>query len=336
MLILLQPHRALEADSISVGLVTDGPTVEDGGFNWLSYQGLVRAESELGVTGNVYTATSPEDYEPNLQQCVTDGNALCLSVGFGTAEAISNVAAVNPETDFGVIDHSWDTMTDNLRGLVFASDQAGYLAGTLAGLMSESDVIGDIGGLPIPPVDEYLYPYRNGAQCANADVTVLISYTNTFVDPELGAQFAQAMIGQGADVIFAAAGPTGNGAILTATQSAVWGIGVDVDQYYTLFMSGTITGSEKLLSSAMKRMDNAVFDTIGDVLSGTFTSGETLYDLAVDGVGLAPFHDADPDVPQAVRDELAAVNAGILDGTINIDDDCRTAGIQVFLPLLVH
>jgi basic membrane lipoprotein Med (substrate-binding protein (PBP1-ABC) superfamily) len=336
MLLLLQPHSALEADSISVGLVTDGPTVDDGGFNWLSYQGLLRAESELGVTGNVYTSTSDEDYQPNLEQCVTDGNALCLSVGFLTTDAISNVAALHPETYFGIIDVSWDGMTDNLRGMIFAADQAGYLAGTLAGLMSESDLVGGIGGLPIPPVDAFLYPYRNGAQCANPEASALISYTNTFMDPDLGAEFAQAMIGQGADVIFAVAGPTGWGSLLTATQSAVWGIGVDVDQYYTVFMSGTITGSEKLLSSAIKRIDNAVFDTIGDVISGTFTSGETLYDLAVDGVGLAPFHEADPEVPQAVRDELAAVAAGIIDGSININETCRAPGIQVFLPLLVR
>ena len=202
--------------------------------------------------------------------------------------------------------------------------------------MSESDLVGGIGGMPIPPVDQFLYPYLNGAQCANENATVLITYTNSFTDTYLGAQLAQTMIGQGADVIFAAAGPAGAGALITATQSDVWAIGVDVDQYYTVFMSGTITGSEKLLSSAMKRIDNAVFDTIGDVISGTFSSGETLYDLALDGVGLAPFHDADPFVPQAVRDQLDLVSTGIVSGTIDINDDCRTVTLHIFLPLLVH
>ena len=101
----------------------------------------------------------------------------------------------------------------------------------------------------------------------------------------------------GADVIFGVGGNTGNGAILTATQSGAWAIGVDTDQYNTVFESGSVAGSDRLLSSAMKRLDNAVFDTIGDVISGTFTSGTVLYTVAEDGVGLAPFHETDPLIP---------------------------------------
>lgn len=121
--------------------------------------------------------------------------------------------------------------------------------------------------------------------------------------------------------------------VLTATQSGVWGLGVDTDQYVSLFQNGAVDGADKLLSSAIKRMDNAVFDTISDVVSGTFTSGTVLYDLEADGVGLAPFHEADGDVPQAVRDVLQAVEDGIVTGAIDINDDCRT--YYVYVPLVL-
>lgn len=332
LLLVLQIETWAEPQSIAVGLVTDGPTVGDMRFNWLSYQGLLRAQSELGVTGTVYTSTSSTAYVPNLQQCVDDGNDLCIAVGFLMADAISSTAAANPGTDFAIVDFSWGSYPDNLRGMVFAVDEAAYMAGTLAGLMTESDAVGDIGGMEIPSVVPFVEGYRNGAQCANPDATVLVTYTGTFIDPELGAEVTQDMIAQGADVIFAVAGPTGVGAVLTATQSGVWGIGVDLDFYISVFMSGTITGSHKLLSSAMKRLDNAVFDSITDVVSGTFTSGTVLYDLAADGVGLAPFHETDPDVPQSVRDALARVKRGIISGTIDVDGPCPT---YIHLPFVV-
>jgi basic membrane protein A len=332
--------------AISVGLVVPDPTIEEGPFSWDSYQGLLRAESEMGVVGTVYTSTSSADWEPNLQQCADDGNDLCISVSFLMGVDTAKAAVANPNQNFAIVDYTYpdcwpgaepgkdcgsDTELDNVRGLTFAADEAAYLAGALAGWMTESDVVGDIGGIDILPVVRYVEGYRNGAQCANPAVTVLITYTDTFVDPDVGAQAAQDMIAEGADVIFAAAGPTGEGAVLTATQSAVWGIGVDTDWYVSTFGNGTVAGSDKLLSSAMKRMDNAVFDTIADVVSGTFTSGTVLYDLAVDGVALAPFHETDPYVPQSVRDALQRVEQGIIDGTIDVSSRCPALQVSKML-----
>jgi basic membrane protein A len=326
--------------SISVGLIPDEAGITmDNVFNLLSYQGLLRAESELGVVGTVYTPTSPTDYEPMLQQCVDDGNDLCISVGFGFTDATMNAASNNPGTDFSIVDVEYEQYTANLRGMAFSNSEAGYLAGALAGLMTESDQIGTIGatwgGIHIPSVEEFVEGYNNGAQCSNSTVEVLVEYANTFSEPELGATIAQDMIGQGADVIFAAAGPTGSGAVLTTTQSGEWAIGVDTDNYYTLFGNGAVDGSDKLLSSAMKHIDNAVFGTISDVVSDTFTSGTLVYDLALEGVGLAPFHEADPFVPQSVRDQLDLVEQGIISGTIDIADDCRGL-YYLFLPLTMQ
>ena len=262
-----------------------------------------------------------------------EGNALCIGVTFFMADAISEVAAANAGTYFAIVDTTFESYGPNVRGLIFPPEEAAYLAGTLAGLMTESGVVGGIGGWQIPSVEAFLVPYRNGAQRADGAVTVPISYTGTFGDPLLGAQVAQEMMGGGADVIFAAAGPTGNGAILTATQSGAWAIGVDNDQYLTVFMSGTVPGSDKLLSSAVKMIDIGVFQTISDVVASSFTPGTVAYDLAAGGVGLAPFHEAGPSVPQDVRDALDATRQGILDGTIDVNRPYLP--YATYLPLVV-
>ncbi len=315
----------------AVGLVVDEGTLDDNWFNGLSYQGLLRAEAELGVTGTVYTSASTADYEPNLLQCVDDGNALCLSVGFRLVDATAAVAAGNPGTRFAIADVIYDSYPANLRGMAFASDEVGYLAGTLAGLMTQSDIVGTIGGMPIPSVDLFITGYRNGARHANPGVTVLTSYTNDFANPDLGSQAAQAMMAQGADVIFAVAGRAGDGALLTATQAGTWSIGVDTDQYLTLFENGAVAGADKLLSSAMKRLDNAVFDTIDDAISGAFTSGTVLYDLEAEGVGLAPYHAAAPAVSPGVQDEVERVRQAIMSGAIDVDSPYQ---FKVFLPMV--
>ncbi len=324
---------AKDLPTLTVGLVPDEAGVNDLGWNALIYQGVLRAESEFGVVGTVYTPTNDTEYELKLQECVDAGNDLCISNGWLMSEATVNVATANPGTRFAIVDWSSDDL-GNLRGLRFNEKQGGYLVGALAGLMTQSDILGAVGGLrAVPAVVDYIEGYRNGAQCVNEDASVLIQYTHTFMDPDLGATIAQDMISQGADAIFAPAGLTGFGAVLTATQSGAWGIGTDTDWYYNVFENGAVDGSDKLLTSAMKKMDNAVFETISDVKAGEFTSGDILYDLELDGVGLAPFHETDPFVSQDVRDEIDQVRQGIIDGTIDIHDDCR---FYIYLPLILR
>jgi basic membrane lipoprotein Med (substrate-binding protein (PBP1-ABC) superfamily) len=316
----------------AIGLVTDENGVDGDVINWLCHQGLLRAENELGLTGAVYTPTDSGDYAARLQQCADEGNLVCISTAWSLRDATLNAANNNPGRDFAIIDQSYDTYPDNLHGAMFAHDQAGYLAGVLAGSMTDSEVVGDIGGMKIPAVDEFVHGYRNGAQCANSAVRVLIDYAGNFGNPALGAEMAQTMIAQDADVILAPAGYTGVGSILSATQSGVWGIGVDLDFYYTVFNSGAVSGTDKLLSSAVKRFDNAVFETISETIHGGFISGTVVYGLDVEGVGLAPFHDTDPAVPQSVRDALTAATAGIIDGSIDLAEDCR---VYLYLPSIL-
>jgi len=316
-----------------VGLVNNMNATQDNDFNWMAQQGLLQAETELGVLTSVYQPGDQNEYDYILQQCANE-NDLCIAIGFDYGVSLANAARVNTSTQWGIVDYSypdcWEDATQgvdcgsftelsNVRGLRFNEKQAGYLAGVLAAGMTTSNVVGAVGGMDIPPVVAFMEGYRNGAQCTNPTVNVLTTYTGTFIDPELGVSTAHDMIWQGVDVIFGAAGLTGNGALLYSAQNGQWAIGVDTDQYFTIFGNGTVTGSDKILSSAMKRVDNAVYQTIYDFVHGTFSSGTVIYDLAMDGVGLAPFHETDGSISQAIKDRLAIVRQGIIDGMVNID-----------------
>lgn len=318
--------------TVKVGLIVDGPTPLDGGFNELAYQGLQRAQTELGIVGTVYTTTNGQ-YALQFNQCVIDHNALCVGVGFSLHAAIIDAATTATTTKFALVDNIVNYPPENLRDITFAEDEAGYLAGVLAGKLTTSNVVGAVAGMSIPPVDRFISGYRHGVLCSNPYITasVLITYANTFIDPNLGAQIAQQQIAQRADVIFNIAGPTGNGAILTATQSGQWAIGVDADQYLSLFGNGSVAGSNKLLSSAMKRVDHAVFNTVADVISGTFTAGDVRYGLNNDGVGLAPFHGADGAVSPSVRNAIETARLNIINGTLDVTDNCRKV---LYLPLI--
>ena len=306
-----------------VGLVTDVGGIADNGWNWLAYQGLLQAETEYGVVGTLYEPVTGDDYAPLLHQCATDGNKLCFAVGFLMADAVMTTANANPGTNFAILDVSPENPLANLRGIQFDEKQAGYLAGTLAGKMTSSNKIGVVAGMEIPPVIAFAEGYRNGAQCSNPDVDVTINYTGSFDNYDLGVASAQNMMLQGIDTIFGVGGQNGHGGIIYGTQHGAWGIGVDVDQYNSLFANGTVLGSDKMLTSAMKNLDFGVKQTIFDYLNGSFTSGTVTYHLADSGVGLAPYHETDDDIPADAKNFVNGVQAGIIDGSININESCR-------------
>ena len=303
---------------VYIGLIPDTGGIDDNSFNEMAAAGLAQAETDFGVVGTIYPTSPEDDYATQLAACVAGGNILCITVGYSMTDATLAAAIANPEVNFAIVDASWDTYPDNLRGIKFNEAEVGYLAGTLAGLMSTSNVIGAIGGFPIPPVDNFMFPYQYGAQWANPSVQVLLEYSYDFLNPDLGAQMAEDQMARGADVIFAVAGPTGLGVNITTAQAGKWTIGVDVDVYYTFFGGGAVDGHEYLLTSAMKRVDMAVYHTIEDIVDATFTSGTMVNDLANEGVGLAPYHDAAASIPQAVQDQVAAVAQSIMNGGTDV------------------
>jgi basic membrane protein A len=274
-----------QGDKAFVVLVTDINQLNDHGFNQLAYQGLLRAEKKLGVRGVVYQSASAQAYIPNLSSAARRKADLVVAVGFDQAAAVAQVAKEFPHTHFAIIDVSQGDLAGkpkNVQGLIFREQQVGYLAGYLAGLQEKrrggANTIGSVGGEKQPPVDRYIAGYQAGARKADPGVKLLNAYSQDWVDQAKCKQAALSQIAAGAGIVFQVAGGCGLGVLDAAKERNVWGIGVDADQSYL---------GPQVLTSALKRVDTSVYDTIGQVLDGRFAGGRNaVFDLANDGVGL--------------------------------------------------
>ncbi len=300
-----------------VGLVTDVGKVNDGTFNEFAYKGMIWAAEEYGLQTAFIETLSPTDYEKNIIQFAEERYDVIITVGFMIGDATRKVAPDYPDIKFAGVDQFQPDVIDNVMGMLFSEDESGFLAGALAGQMTQSKTVGIVCGMEIPPVVKFRKGYENGVRSVCPDCTVLGLYIDSFVDPARGKEAALSQIAEGADVIFGAGGPTGSGGILAAAAEGVWVIGVDQDEYLTTFGRGSVAGSDKLLSSAMKRVDVSVYTAIKTALEATFEGGNAFFFAANEGVGLAPFHEAEDDIPQAVKDKLDEIFQGLADGTIS-------------------
>jgi basic membrane protein A and related proteins len=307
-----------EAEPVKVGLVTDIGGLNDRGFNSLANAGLERAEAELGAEIRVLESESDADYIPNLSTLAEEDYDLIISVGFLMGEATHQAAEAFPDTNFAIIDFAYGgdgcEETDscelpNLQGLLFKEQETGYLAGYLAGLVTESNTVSSVGGIAIPPVDRFIAGYQAGAAASNPDVTTLNAYSEDFVDQAKCKEIALDQIAEGSDVVFQVAGGCGLGALDAASEEGVWGIGVDADQAFL---------GDHVLTSALKKVDEAVYQAIQSQAEGSFAGGSvTLFGLAEEGVGLGEFS---PNADQAAIDEALAQVQGIVDGSITVPD----------------
>jgi basic membrane protein A len=310
------PAASGTGEKIKVGLVTDVGRINDGTFNQFAYEGLKRAESELGIEVAYIETQAQTDYEKNIDQFASQGYQMIIGVGFLMGDAIKAASAKYPDIKFAIVDSAYDPALPNVQGLVFAEDQAGYLAGALAAQLSKSGTIAAVGGIEIPPVQKFLKGYEAGAKSINPDINVRLVYIDSFTDRARGGEAAKSFISEGADVIFGAGGQTGSGGIQAAAQAGVFVIGVDQDEYGTTFQGGSAPGADKLVSSAVKRVDNAVFAAIKAAQDGSFVGGTTVYDAASEGVGLAPYHDAASVVTPEIQAKLDEILKGLSDGSI--------------------
>ncbi len=299
-----------------VGLVTDVGKVNDGTFNEFAYKGMMRAVQELGLKSAFIETVQPTDYEKNIQQFAAEGYEMIITVGFMLGDATKKMAEKYPDVKFAIVDFAYNPPVSNIMGLIFAEDQSGFLAGALAGLMTKTKTVGAVVGVEIPPVIRFRKGYEAGVKYVCPDCQVLGVYIDSFTDPARGKAAALSQIDEGADVIFGGGGTTGSGAILGAAQAGIWVIGVDQDEFVTTFKNGEVRGSDKLLSSAMKRVDNAVYGAVKAAAQGTFKGGTMLFDASNDGVGLAPFHKTESAVPDSVKAKLKEIADGLKSGKI--------------------
>ena len=304
---------------LKVGLVTDGHRIIDKGPNQYAYEGMESAANETtGCMATTYIESlSGSDYATNIAELVDGGNDVIIGVGSAMGDALGDAAKRNLDIKFVSVDGGPSVGHDeswlvNGESLVFAEDQVGYLAGVLAASVSKSNHIGVVGGLvAVPWVERFVEAYCDGARDTKAEITCDHTYTTSFDDAPQGEAAAKAMIDDGADVIFAAAGLTGNGALAAACDASALAIGTGTDQYETV-----PEARDCLLSSATKDIKGAVHDALFRIAAGEFVPGLHTDDIATGGVGLAPFHDLDADVTQTVKDLLAATSTGLADGSI--------------------
>ncbi|HSF81693.1 MAG TPA: BMP family ABC transporter substrate-binding protein [Anaerolineales bacterium] len=315
------PAEVAAKKIVRVGLVFDPGGQFDKSLNELSYSGLLRAEEKLHVVISTYSSSDISDIENQIRSCAAEGNDLCLSVGFLSETAARIVAAEYPQVAFAIIDGGSEEGPLNLRSILFDERQSGYLAGVVAGQMTATNKLGVVAGLEfVPAVVDFAEGFRNAAQCVNPAVEVWIEYTGSFSDPALGAYWAEQMVAWGADVVFAPAGATGFGAILRAAELGAWVVGVDNDTYFWVLGQ---PAAGRILTSAMKNWDVAVYDTIQDFVKKRFTPGVNEYSLENDGVGLAPFHETADYIPAEVASLVEKVKKDIIAGKIDVYNTCR-------------
>jgi basic membrane protein A len=309
---------------VKAAMVTDIGGLGDKSFNDLSYAGLQKANKDLGTEIKVLESKAPTDYESNLTNLANAGYNPIFAVGFLMQDTVSKMSTAYPDVTFGGIDQSFTPPIPNVVGLNFKEQEGAYLAGYLAAKLTtmptvdprinDKPIIGFVGGMDIPPVQRYQAGFVAGAKAANPAVEVKSIYTGSFTDQQKGLEAGKALIGQGADIIFAAAGLTGQGTAKACQDNKALFIGVDADQFLTIPGIG-----DTIITSAIKKVDTAVFDTVKKANDGTLKGGaDVLYGLKEDGVGLSPYHDWDAKIPADVKSAVDKAKADIVAGTITV------------------
>ena len=316
--------------------VTDVGGVDDKGFNQKAYKGVTDAADQLGVEAAVLESQAETDYAPNIQAFVDQGCNVIVTVGFLLGDATMTAANANPDIPFTIVDYAYGENEDgtpmitnnNVLGQVFNTDEAAFLAGYLAAGTTKSGKVGTFGGINIPPVTIFMDGFYYGVQKYNADNGTKVEvlgwdpktqkglFTENFEKLDDGRTFAQNLVDEGADIVMPVAGPVGLGSAALATElgtDKLMIIGVDSDQY-----EQDTANQAVYLTSVLKNMDVTTFNAIKAVADGTFAGGVTVGTLANGGVGLAPYHDMDSMVSPELKEQMTALQAGIIDGSVSV------------------
>jgi basic membrane protein A len=280
------------------------------------------AQEELGVEAQFIQSDAQADYEKNITEFAEQDYDLIVTVGFLLGDGTAKMAAEYPDINFAIVDFAYDPGIPNVAGIVFNTDEAafpiGYLAAAWADMQDPEDpAVGHVSGMQIPTVEIFVAGYEGGVNYYNEQKGKNVRfdgvYVGDFMAQDQGKIVGNSLIDEGADVIFGIGGNTGNGGISAAKERGKWGIGVDVDQYYTLPNEADI-----LLTSTMKRLDNAVFAVIESVINDTFPGGSVYVGTSENGgVGLAPYHDFEDQIPDELKQEIEAIIEGIKNGEID-------------------
>jgi basic membrane protein A and related proteins len=309
-----------QAEAVKAGLVSDVGKFNDKSFNQSALEGLQKAESDLNAETRAIESRAAGDYVPNLSSLARQDFGVAIGVGFLMADGVNTVARRFPDSNFALVDYSVmaPPFTDaeknvatptNVRGLTFATNENSYLIGCMAAMMVKAQggqqVISAVGGLDIPTVSIFIAGYKDGAEACNPGIKVLVGFSQDFVAQDKCKELALNQIAKGSQVVFQVAGGCGLGALDAAKEKGKWGIGVDKDQSDL---------GPHILTSAVKRVDTAVFDTVQAIQEGTFKGGtNSVFNLENEGVALGTTSDK---VTQDILDKVDELKQQIIDGTI--------------------
>ncbi|HSE72169.1 MAG TPA: BMP family ABC transporter substrate-binding protein [Nocardioidaceae bacterium] len=306
-------------------MVSDSGGFDDKSFNQTSHDGMESAKANYGIQTGEIESQSDSEYADNIDALVQQKCNQITTVGFLLGDATEAAAKANPDVDFSIVDFAYEKPAKNLKGLTFNTAEPSFLAGYLAAGMSETGTVGTFGGLPIPTVTIFMTGFVQGVEKYNedngADVQVVGwdpktqegSFTEDFEDKTKGQTIGENMIQQGADIIFPVAGPAGLGGLQAAQDNDARGIWVDTD--------GCVSAAEYcdvLLTSVMKGMDVAVDTAIKESIDGTFSSELFVGTLENGGVGLAPYHESEDDIPQELKDKIEELKQQVISGEIKV------------------
>lgn len=270
-------NESASDDKITVAMITDVAGVNDQSFNQSAWEGLQRAEKELGIEVKYLESKQDSDYATNIETLVDEDVDLILGVGMKLSEAIKEGSELYPDQNFVLVDEEIDA--SNVKNILFKAEESAYLAGLIAGKTTKTNNVGFIGGMELPVIDTFKYGYMAGVKAANPDAKVQAQYANSFTDQAKGKAIANQMYTNGADIVFTCGGDVGTGAIEAAKENGKFAIGVDRDQ--------SDLAPQNVLTSAIKRVDAGVFETVKSYVNGTFEGGTTTtYGLEENAVGV--------------------------------------------------
>lgn len=300
-----ETEEDIDGTGFKIGMVTDVGGVNDGSFNQSAWEGLQRAAENFGCEVKYIESKGDADFVPNIESFLDEDYDLIICTGYVMADAVRDAAELNPDQKFAIVDDASNADLDNVTCMMFEQEQASYLVGLAAGYTTESNVVGFVVGQANETMNSFGYGYCAGVLDANPDATILQYNANSFGDASAGKTAVNTMVTKGADVVFHAAGGTGLGVIDGCKENGIWAIGVDSDQ--------SPLAPETILTSALKRVDNACYDATKKAILGTLEGGVAIYDLAAGGVDIAPTTDnLSKDVLEKIEDAKKDIIAGDL------------------------
>jgi len=315
-----------------VCMVSDTGGFDDNSFNQSGLEGLQRAVTELGVQEEHLQSDKQEDYDRNINQCISDGSDMIITVGFLLGDATQAAAEANPDTRFAIVDYAYDPAIPNVEGLVYATAEAAMLAGYASSSWTKTKKMGEFGGINIGPgVTDFMDGFIAGMNYWNEQKGDTVSmlggrdpndpnsgtFTGDFESTDNAKNVTIGFLQEGADVVLPVGGPIGGGTFAAIEEQGAdaVGLGVDADWYLT-----TPQYDPLILTSVMKRIDNSVFQAVQRAVNGEDPQPTVLSNLENGGVGLAPFHDYDSQISQATKDELDTLSQAIINGEISPSD----------------